>query len=311
MPIIRFLPDNKLIEVEDGETVLAAALRAGIAHVHACGRVARCSTCRVEIREGIDACAPRTPAEQVLARRLGFHPALRMACQTAVLGDVTVRRLVLDDDDVALLDQQRRDGSAREAGHVRRLAYLFTDIRGFARFSEPLPPYDVIHVLNRYFHLVSAPITRFDGSINNYMGDRMVALFGLKESTDHPALSAVRAGLAMLEAAEALKRYLSRAYGNHFDIGIGVHFGDAVVGSIGEVGHERVTAIGEAVNFASQIESADTLAGSRMLVSDAVREQIGPRLRIARSLRVPIAGKSGEFDLHDVTGLNDPVSVGD
>src|SRR5580658_6560809 len=103
MPTIRFLPDNKRIEVETGETLLAASLRAGIAHVHACGRIARCSTCRVEIMDGIHSCGPRTRAEQLLIERLGFHPALRLACQTVALGDMTVRRLVLDDDDIALL----------------------------------------------------------------------------------------------------------------------------------------------------------------------------------------------------------------
>jgi adenylate cyclase len=304
MPIIRFLPDNKVIEVEDGETVLSAALRAGIAHVHACGRIARCSTCRVEIKEGIDACDPRTRAEQVLVERLGFHPALRLACQTAVHGDVTVRRLVLDDDDIALLDQQRRDSSAREAGVERQLAILFTDIHGFARFSKPLPPYDVIHVLNRYFHRVSAPVARFGGSINNYMGDSMVALFGVQDGLDDPAVRAVEAGLGMLEAAAALKPYLLRAYGDEFDIGIGIHYGEAVVGSIGALGHEHSTAIGDAVNFASRIESANDLPGSRLMVSDAVREQIGTRLRISRSVRVPIAGQSGECDLHEVWGLD-------
>ena len=305
MPFIRFLPDNKRIEVEDGETILAAALRAGIAHVHACGRIARCSTCRVEVQEGIDHCDPRTRAEQVLVERLGFHPALRLACQTAVRGDVTVRRLVLDDDDIALLDQQRRDGSAREAGVERQLAILFTDIRGFARFSESLPPYDVIHVLNRYFHRVSAPVALHGGSINNYMGDSMVALFGMQVGLDNPALRAVQAGLSMLEAIESLKPYLTRAYGKQFDVGIGIHYGEAVVGSIGAFGHEHSTAIGEAVNFASRIESANDLPGSRLMISDPVRRQIGGRLRIARSVRVPIAGKSGEYDLHEVAGLRE------
>jgi len=302
MPIIRFLPDNKVIEVEEGETVLAAALRAGIAHVHACGRIARCSTCRVEIQEGVEHCDPRTRAEQVLVERLGFHPSLRLACQTGVRGDVTVRRLVLDDDDIALLDQQRRDGSAREAGLARRIAILFTDIRGFAKFSESLPPYDVIHVLNRYFHRVSPPVARHGGSINNYMGDSLVALFGEQEGLDDPAVRAVEAGLAMLEAAAGLQPYLKRAYGRQFDIGIGVHFGEAVVGSIGALGHERSTAIGDAVNFASRIESANELPGSRMMVSEPVRARIGPRLRIARSVRLA-NGRDGDVELHEVAGL--------
>ena len=298
MPLIRFLPDDKVIEALPGETVLAAALRGGVPHVHACGGHARCSTCRVEVKEGIDVCAPRTDAELALAGRLGFTPVLRLACQTVPRADLVVRRLVLDDDDVALVDQRRRDDGFA-AGDERELAILFADIRGFTRFAEPLPPHDVVHVLNRWFHLVGAPILKAGGHIDNYMGDGIMALFGL-DATPDPAGRAVSAALAMLEATESLKPYLLSAYGSAFDIGVGIHYGEVVVGSIGAIGRERVTAIGDAVNFASRIESANKLAGTRLLVSDAVRERLGARFAIGRSVRVPIAGKSGEFDLHEV-----------
>jgi len=305
MTTIRILPDDVLIESAPGETLLDVSLRSGIAHAHACGGHARCSTCRVEVTDGIDACAPRTPAEQSLADRLGFSPQLRLACQTTANNSVTMRRLILDDDDVALVDVRARSAAAVAAGEERSLAIMFADIREFTAFSEPLPPHDVVHVLNRYFHAMGREVARFGGCIDNYMGDGVMALFGLGDSdTDQSAaLNAVQAGLAMLKAMDALKPYLETAYGQSFDMRIGIHFGDAVVGSIGAVGRERVTAIGDSVNFASRIEGANKAEGTRLLISETLYALVGPPLKIGRSLRVPVKGKSGEYTLYEVVGL--------
>jgi len=303
MPTIRFLPDDRLVEAGAGETLLDAGLRAGIDLAYACGGHAHCSTCRVEVQVGIDACGPRTSAEQSLADRLGFDRVLRLACQTVPLGDLTIRRLVLDDDDIALLDQRRRGGAGVAVGEERELAILFSDIRGFTSFSETLPPHDVVHLLNRYFHVMGPPVTRFGGSIDNYMGDGLMALFGLQGGDGNLALRAVQAGLAMLDAMDALKPYLETAYGRSFDMGVGIHYGDVVVGSVGAIGRERVTAIGDAVNFASRIESANKIAGTRLLVSEAVLRETCPLLRIGRTLSASIPGKSGQYALSEVLGL--------
>jgi adenylate cyclase len=139
------------------------------------------------------------------------------------------------------------------------------------------------------------------------MGDGFMALFGLSESEaeteDSAALQAVQAGLAMLETMDALKPYLETAYGRSFDMRIGIHFGEAVVGCVGAIGRERVTAIGDAVNFASRIESANKTIGTRLMISEAVYARVGPQLRIGRSIHVPIHGKSGEYALYNVMGL--------
>jgi adenylate cyclase len=301
MTMLRILPDDVLIETAPGETLLDTSLRAGVAHAHACAGHARCSTCRIEVTEGIENCAPRTVAEQVLADRLGFEPRLRLACQTQVHANTTIRRLILDDDDVALVDQRERGAAPVSAGEERALAILFADISGFTAFSEVLPPHDVVHVLNRYFHAMGRAIAQFGGCIDNYMGDGLMALFGLtaSESEDSAANRAVQAGLAMLAAMDALKPYLETAYGRAFDMRIGIHYGEAVVGSVGAAGRERVTAIGDAVNFASRIESANKRTGTRLLVSEAVLAEV-PQLRVGRSFRLPVQGKSGDYEFHEV-----------
>ena len=86
MALIHFLPDEREIEAIEGETILLAALRAGITHAHLCGGSARCSTCRVIIVEGLENCAPRNAEEQSIADMLRFDPKVRLACQTVSRG---------------------------------------------------------------------------------------------------------------------------------------------------------------------------------------------------------------------------------
>src|SRR5205085_1366203 len=140
-----------------------------------------------------------------------------------------------------VVEERRRSAAGIAVGQELELAILFADIRGFTSFSDSLPPHDVVHVLIRFFHAMGGAIAAVGGRINNYMGDGLMALFGMDEGDQDLALRAVRAGIAMLEAMDALKPYLQMAYGRDFDIGVGVHFGEVVVGTIGAVDLERET----------------------------------------------------------------------
>lgn len=145
-------------------------------------------------------------------------------------------------------------------------------------------------------------ITHFAGCIDNYAGDGLMALFGMNDPAEAP-LQAVRAGLGMLEAVERLKPYLENVYSKSFQIGIGIHYGEAVVGEIGAENLKRVTAIGDAVNLASRIESANKQAGTRLLISEETYNEVKGRVSIGRTIRVALPGKSGEYALYEVIGL--------
>ena len=268
MPRIWYLPDKRAVEVATTETILQASLRTGIPHTHACGGMARCSTCRVLILNGLEYCVPRNASECTLSERLHFSPDIRLACQTTITGDITLRRLVFDAEDVALTDQRREGETPTVVGQEKWVAILFADIRGFTTFAEPLLPYDVVHVLNRYFHTVGPAIAANGGCIDNYIGDGLLALFGVDDAPE-AAFRAVKAGLAMLKAVEQLKSYLKTAYGGSFDIRIGIHYGEVVVGAVGAAEMKRVTAIGDAVNLASRIEAANKRSGTQFLISEA------------------------------------------
>ena len=303
MPSIFYLPEEREVEAEPDETILTASLRAGVQHAHACGGNARCSTCRVLILDDPDNCAPRNELEQALSERLHFTPDLRLACQTRLTGDVRLRRLALDAADVELIDRMSGGVAPAPVGEEKEIAILFADIRNFTAISEQLPPYDVIYLLNRYFSQMDQAITNWGGYIDNYIGDGIMALFGVDDAAD-AAWRAVAAGLEMLATVERLKPYLKSAYGRAFNIGVGVHFGEAVVGGIGVGATRRVTAIGDAVNFASRIEAANKTLGTRLLISAEAYGAVAGRVRLGRACEdVVIPGKRGAHTLYEITGL--------
>jgi len=297
--LITYALDGRTAPIAGGETILHASLRSGVPHAHACGGNARCSTCRIQVINGLEHCGPRNDRERVLAARLRFAPEVRLACQTTVTGDVKIRRLVFDQTDVDLVDQSGTPDVVAPIGEERSVAIMFVDIRGFTPFAEPLLPYDVVHALNRYYDEVGRVIAEYDGHIDNYMGDGLLAVFGL----DDPAGSARRAvGAArgIVAAMERLKPYFDVVYGRSFDIGIGIHYGEVIVGAVGAAGRRRVTIVGDAVNIAARIESATKAVGARVLISAATMAALGEVEPVWSSHRLALPGKSGEFVLHEM-----------
>ncbi len=306
MPHIHYLPDEKRIEVDEGEFILEASLRFKIPHTHVCGGLGRCSTCRVLVIEGLENCGERNSAERAISEQLHFTPTIRLACQTQVFDDVTVRRLAIDTEDLEIInDEIKGKVVPNTIDCEKHIAILFADIRGFTSFAEKLLPYDVIYVLNRYFRKMGQVINRHDGMINNYMGDGLMALFGLK-NTQQAAEQAVRAALEMIEAMEKFNPHLEMLYQQSLQIGIGIHYGSVVIGEVGASDNKRVTAIGDAVNLASRIEAANKLTGTTLLISESVHTQVKEQVIVNQSHSVQLPGKSGQYLLYEVVGISFP-----
>jgi adenylate cyclase len=300
---IQCFPDDKEIEILKGENILQAMVRAGIPLAHVCGGKGRCSTCRIIILQGSAHCRPRTAKEKLIASQLQFDPSIRLACQTTVTGDVSLRRLVLDDEDLELSSLFIKGIEPGATGVEKHVLILFADIVGFTSFAEALLPYDVIHILNRYFHKVGEVIGRHGGQIDTYMGDGFMALFEAGDPVDG-ALRAVRAGLEMIEAIQKLGPYLQKLYQKSFQIRVGLHYGEVVAGTLGAPGNKKMTVIGDAVNLANRIEAANKQAGTKFLISADVYSLIKDHILIGQSLRLTLPGKSGQYSLYEVVGLN-------
>jgi adenylate cyclase len=300
MPTITFLNDRVVESADPDATLLETSLKAGIPHAHACGGNARCSTCRVMVLDGLGAFLPRNQAEASLAAKKGFEPNIRLACQSKVTGPVRVRRLVLDDLDLKAAIAEAGVTSGRE----EKVVILFSDIQDYTSFSERQLPYDVIHILNRYFKMMGEAVLQHHGFLDKYIGDGMMALFGIEERDPAVAcLDAVRAGLQMQAGHVELNQYLKRYFDVTFTTRIGIHYGEAVIGEMGHPQKQQFTAIGDSVNVASRIESAGHGTSAHLLISETVHAHVQPRVRTGLELAATLKGKRGTFRLYEVLGL--------
>ncbi|EPG76428.1 adenylate/guanylate cyclase catalytic domain protein [Leptospira fainei serovar Hurstbridge str. BUT 6] len=295
--------NDKEIQIEEPEglrSLLQISLAEGIPHIHACGGNARCSTCRVLVLEGADNLSSRDEKESALAERKGFPENVRLACQSRVLGDIKVRRLIIDDSDQTLASTFSHNVSGKE----KAITILFSDIRGFTTFSESHLPYDVIHILNRYFYRMSDKILKYGGTIDKYIGDGLMAVFGLEESDPLKTnLAAIRSALEMKTELDNLNSYLKEHFNTQFEIGVGIHYGTAILGQLGHPLFMSSTAIGDSVNQASRIESTTKKAGARLLISESVLQLVKGRVKKGRTFETTLKGKTGKYKLHEIVGI--------
>ena len=295
------LPDKVEFDVAAGETLLEAALRSGVSWAHACGGRAKCSTCRAWILEGLEACPQRTAEEASMAQRLGLADEVRLACQLRPESDLRLRRLVLDETDLMMSSQLDRAVATR-TGEAKNVTIFFSDIANFTSLAEPLSPYDVMYLLNRYFVQVGDIIEQNGGYIDKFVGDGLMAIFGVDDQPNAP-LRSINAALQTLAAVDHMKPFFASTYDADFDIRIGLHYGEAVIGSLGSIGHDRLTAIGDVVNVASRIEAANKDAGTRLLISEALFDQVEGKVEIADYVRMRLRGTSERITLHEIDGL--------
>lgn len=294
-------PDGVTFELNPDETLLAGALRSAVTFAHACGGRAKCSTCRIWVLEGLESCHDRNELEAAMAARLSFDEHVRLACQLKPSGPISVRRLVLDETDLMICSQLDREVASR-TGEVTNVTIFFSDIQNFTGLSERLLAYDVMYMLNRYFVQAGDIVERNGGYIDKFIGDGMMAIFGVDGRPD-AALRSVNAALQTLAAVDRMKPYFKSMYEADFDIRIGLHYGQAVIGTLGSVGHERMTAIGDVVNVASRVEAANKEAGTRLLISDALHNQIEGKVKVVDFVRTRLPGTRQRMTLHEVDGL--------
>jgi adenylate cyclase len=303
MAQITCLPDNQSIEIEKSETILEALLTNEIPHTHVCGGNAYCSTCRIMILDGIQNCSTPTSAEKILAKKLDFPVHVRLACQTKVSGDVAIRRMVLDNDDIDIVEGQLSKDSI---GNEKTVALLFAAIRGATNFDEVNFPYDIVYIMSRYFHGINKVISQYGGVTNNYMGGLVMAVFGV-DNYEAIAERAVWTGLEIQEFVKELNARLKQLSYNPLKVNIGVHYGSVVLVSVDPSKPEVVTPLGDAVNFVSRIEKMNRKLGSELLISEAVYDRVKDKAKVNRSYSMDLSGKDGSNNyqvVYEVVGMN-------
>jgi adenylate cyclase len=190
-----------------------------------------------------------------------------------------------------LLDQGGIKTSRRE------VTLLFSDIRGFTTLSETRTPEQVVDLINRYFTLQVEVVFRNNGTLDKYIGDCIMAIWGAPLDDPQHAKNAVACALDMADALQAFKKELGAEH-LEFDVGIGLHSGPAVLGFIGSRKREY-TAIGDTVNLASRIEGLTKDAKRRILVSKDTAELCGDAFEFVSCGTFPVKGRAQPVELFE------------
>lgn len=176
-------------------------------------------------------------------------------------------------------------------GEKRQIYAVFSDLEGFTKLSHAISPEQLSSLLNRYLELLSEVVLKHGGTIDKFVGDAVVAFWGAPIARDDDADRAARAALAMYEAGEEFRRSAGADMPPIGCTRVGLHRGEAVVGNFGGEGRIQYTALGDGMNTASRLESANKHLHSSVLVSDEAKRETS--LDIFRPLgRVVLSGRA-------------------
>lgn len=198
------------------------------------------------------------------------------------------------------------DAKMLKQGQEYEVAILFCDLRRFTTFVENTPPDQVIRFLNAFFAKISDLITAHNGLINKFMGDAILAVFGI-DGKEHAAENAIQAAMHIISHT----RTINLGDDKEFDIGVGVHMGRAVAGTIGSADRYEYTFIGDVVNTASRLDGLSKRLGYRIIVSDKVYKllpnnlgdrfvDLGPQRVRGKADTVHIFGAISDYEIHNL-----------
>ena len=192
-------------------------------------------------------------------------------------------------------------------GEERDATILMSDLRGFTAMAERLPPREVIEVLNLYLETMVEVITRYEGTIDEIIGDAILVIFGAPlPCDDHPA-KAVACGVAMQLAMIDVNERLETKDRVQLEMGIGIHTGRVVVGNIGSLRRTKYAAVGSNVNMAGRVESFTT--GGQVLITEETRGRIEAPLRVDGQFQVAPKGARRHLFLFEIGGIGDPYAL--
>ena len=278
---------GRSVPILPGATVLETLRENGIAHASVCGGRARCTTCRILVTKGLDRLPAASGLEAVALERIGGTPGMRLACQIRPTADIAVMPLLA-------ADASAIDGSVRGGleGRERPITVVFVDMRGSTTLGEAKLPYDVLFILNQFFHEMTKALVATNGHYSQFTGDGLMALYGLYD--DDPtrgAADALRGAREMLAAVDQLNYRLRNDLKEPLRIGIGIHYGEAIVGAMGPPRSQIITAIGDTVNTCARLESLTKEFNCVMIVSRPAAEAGGLDITGCDLHQAPVKGR--------------------
>ncbi len=259
--------NGRTIRVPKGLSVLEASLRHNVPHASVCGGRARCSTCRIRVIGDCSGLPEPSQREAFVLTRVGSaDPSIRLACQLRPTADLSFFQLFTP----STMSANAHAGHPARIGQERYLVSMFVDMRGSTQLAEHRLPFDTVFIVNRFLAAVSQAVIDCGGQPNQFVGDGMLALFGLASDAREACRGALRAAAAIAANVEDLNQLLAHDLREPIRFGIGIHGGEVIVGDIGYREHMVFTALGDAVNVAARLQDMTKSLVCEAIVSEEV-----------------------------------------
>ena len=285
--------NGRALKGKPGQTILEIIRYHSIPHASLCGGRGRCTTCRVRVAQGLAQLEKPSKLEQFALTRIGAAPNVRLACQTRPQQDVYVTPLLPAD-----LGAQSKIASGGVSGEEREVVAMFVDLRGSTKMGELHLPYDVLFLLNRFFVEMSDALIDSNGHYAQFAGDGLMALYGLKRGLKQGCLDALQGAMGMQQRMDQLNQRLASELKEPLRIGIGIHCGEAIVGTMGPPKSPNYSAIGDCINAAARLEQKSKVLECTLLVSDEVVQTAGLSFSRFPTRSVSLRGKQQSVFVH-------------
>lgn len=290
--------NGRTIRVPKGLSVLEASLRHNVPHASVCGGRARCSTCRIRIiGDHHDLPAPSQREAFVLGRVGTSDPSIRLACQLRPASDLSFFQLFLPHT----MSADAPSSSPTRIGQERYLVSMFVDMRGSTKLAEKRLPFDTVFIVNRFLGAVSQAVIESGGRPNQFVGDGMLALFGLAVSRQEACRQALRAAAMIAANVDEVNKFLEHDLREPIRFGIGINGGEVIVGDIGYRDHMVFTALGDPVNVAARLQDMTKSLSCEVVISDEVRAAAGLSADALPQHEVEIRGRNEPMIVRSVS----------
>ncbi len=293
---------GRTMAVLPGATVLETLRANGILHASVCGGRARCSTCRIRVTNGLTSLPEPAGLEATALARIGAHEGIRLACQLRPTSDISVLPLLTADASATY--GLIRAGSE---GSERLVTVMFIDLRGSTTLGEARMPYDVLFILNQFFDEMSKALAATGGHYSNFTGDGLMAIYGL--DTPNPKTSAVQAlsgAREVLMRLDTVNARLKADLKEPLRIGVGIHFGEAIVGAMGPPHSQIITGIGDTVNTTARLEGLTKDYSCSLILSQAAALAAGLKLGDQDLHHATVKGRTGSIGFYALNTVPEP-----
>jgi adenylate cyclase len=286
-----------------GATVLETLRANGISHAAVCGGRARCTTCRIRVTDGLSSLPEPAGLEAAALSRIGASEGIRLACQLRPTTDIAVLPL-LTADATATYGLIR----AGSEGSERQVTVMFIDLRGSTTLGEARMPYDVLFILNQFFDEMSKALAATGGHYSNFTGDGLMAIYGLDTADPRTsAAQALRGANEVLMRLDKVNARLKADLKEPLRIGIGIHFGEAIVGAMGPPRSQIITAIGDTVNTTARLEGLTKDYNCALILSQAAALAAGLTLEGHDLHHATVKGRTEAIAFYALNAVPAPV----